>query len=81
MRIPVIAMILSAPCAWAQPLPGDPQEGYRIAQAQCQECHQIERKWADLTAKPGPSFVKVANTSGINERSLGPVEIEDSQIR
>jgi mono/diheme cytochrome c family protein len=56
--------------ASAEPLPGDPEAGERLARAWCAECHEVERgsheqPWLDV-----PPFQALADDPAVTETAL-----------
>ena len=50
--------------------PGDVEKGHALARMVCAECHSVEAREALSPNSNAPSFVSVANTSGMTAMAL-----------
>jgi len=67
----LIALIsLGAATAAHAQATGSPQEGLRIARAQCAECHRVVGERGGSPNLAAPSFEQIATTRGMSSRAL-----------
>jgi mono/diheme cytochrome c family protein len=69
LALTIAVVVLGAASAHGQDS-GDSQEGLAFAQKACAECHVVTRAEANTTVSAAPSFVKIANSSGITAMAL-----------
>jgi len=70
MRAPLLAMLLAAAPAAAQPRDGDAQEGRRLAEQWCANCHRVAPAGPGPVSDAVPSFAAIAARPGATAEGI-----------
>jgi mono/diheme cytochrome c family protein len=65
----ILALCLAIGTAQAQYI-GSPRQGFRLARAQCAECHLVEKGEGRSPNPAAPTFEHIANITGITGMAL-----------
>lgn len=68
-RVIVAAWALTVGDAEAQEV-GNVQQGFRLARAECAECHLVEKVAGRSTNSAAPTFAHIANVTGMTSAAL-----------